>query len=101
MGIVLGTERRREPILSDAMPHQLVLEDRGHCTANGVVNVLQCDENAVVMETSKGLLTVGGQNLSVQKLDLESNTIVFQGTIDVLSYSDRTGVQTFWQKFFR
>ena len=40
-------------------PHRLMMEDRGKISITGIVDVVSFDENQVVLDTDKGLLTVG------------------------------------------
>ena len=54
----------RTPSTADPVPikgHGLALKDRRNLAVTGVSRVISCDENAAVLETPLGNLTVGGQ----------------------------------------
>lgn len=69
-------------------PHQLILQNRNLAELSGVSDVDSFDENVVIAYTSMGELTLRGQNLHVQRLDVESGSLTVSGHIDSLQYSD-------------
>ena len=52
-------------------PHNLILEDRRRLSVSGVMEVISFDDSQVVMETDRGVLTVDGGELHVEKLSLD------------------------------
>lgn len=82
-------------------PHSVVLEERHRLSVSGVSEVLSFDEEAVVMETSLGQLTVEGDGLHVEKLSLDVGELTLEGNISALCYS-REGKSrgSFWSKVF-
>ena len=54
------------------MPHQLILEDRRALTLSGVSDVDSFDEMTVIVYTDLGELTIKGENLHINRLNLES-----------------------------
>ena len=52
--------------------HSLALKDRSRLALTGVIRIISCDENAAVLETPLGNLTVGGQGLQVSELSVAS-----------------------------
>ena len=48
----------------------LILENRGKLNVSGVVDVLSFDDQVVIIETELGLLTVKGENLKINKLNM-------------------------------
>lgn len=82
-------------------PHNVVMESRQKCSVSGVLEVLSFDENEIVMETSRGTLTIGGENLNVEKLSLDIGELTLEGDVDALIYADDTkGKKGFWSKIF-
>lgn len=68
----------------------LILENREKLTATGVVDVLSFDDQIVLVETdSFGLLTVKGENLKINKLNLDNSELIIEGDIQSLIYSDK------------
>jgi len=57
---------------------------------HGVVDVLSFDDQIVLIETeSFGLLTVKGENLKINKLNLDNSELIVEGNICSLVYSDK------------
>lgn len=48
--------------------HKLILQNRGKGNITGICDVVSFDENAVVLDTDMGLLTIKGKELHVSRL---------------------------------
>ena len=70
------------------LPHHLVLEDRRALTVSGVSDVDSFDELTVVIYTEMGELTVKGQGLHINRLNVETGDLTMEGTIDSLTYAE-------------
>ena len=57
------------------------------------------DENAVVLQTSLGLLIVQGQQLSLKNLSLDGGQVAVEGSISALAYEEPR--QSGWRRLFR
>lgn len=68
--------------------HGLALKDRRHLAVTGVIRVISCDENAAVLETPLGNLTVGGQELQIGELSTQSGQVQLSGKIEYLQYAE-------------
>lgn len=68
--------------------HLLSVENRRQVMASGVLDVDRFDEKAVVVLTNMGVLTVEGEDLHINRLNVESGEIAIEGAIDRLQYSD-------------
>ena len=53
------------------MFQNLILENRNKLTISGVLDVLSFDDQIVIVETELGLLTVKGDNLRINKLNID------------------------------
>lgn len=71
-----------------AMPHNLIMENRNHLTVSGVSDVDSFDEQTVVIFTQMGELTVRGSDLHITNLNVDAGELSLDGTISSLSYSD-------------
>ncbi len=67
--------------------HLLSMENRNHLNATGVLDVDRFDERCVVLLTTQGVLTVEGEDLHINRLNVENSEIAIEGTIDQLQYS--------------
>ena len=68
--------------------HHLILEDRERLTVSGVEEVESFDENTIVMDTTKGVLIVRGENLHIEKLSLDGGDLKVEGTVESLTYEE-------------
>lgn len=86
----------------NAMPHNLVLEDRRLLTVSGVSDVDSFDEETVIVFTDLGELTVRGKNLHINRLSVEVGELTVEGNIAALIYSDEAPKNGgFFSKVFR
>lgn len=70
------------------MPHHMILEDRRALTISGVSDVDSFDEMMVVVYTDLGELTVKGQGLHINRLNVETGELMLEGSIDSLTYAE-------------
>lgn len=68
--------------------HKIELLGRRELKVYGVLDVHSFNENGILLETNMGILTVGGRELSISLLDLESSQVVLRGEIESLCYSE-------------
>jgi len=54
----------------------------------GVLDVLAFDLNEILLETEQGMLMVKGQDLHVNRLNLEKGEVDLSGNIDSIAYSE-------------
>ena len=76
---------------SVSLPHKLTLTERKNMVMTGVAEVISFDENAVVLKTSLGLLTVHGQGLQLKNLSLEGGQVAVEGSISAFVYEEPRG----------
>lgn len=84
------------------LPHHVILEGRTRLSISGVEDVDSFDETTVVLYTSKGLLSVKGANLRVDRLSIEGGELSIEGTVDALQYHDEQRAEGgFFSRLFR
>ena len=71
-----------------AFAHKLTLNQRNNLTMTGVTEVVSFDENAVVVHTDLGTLTVQGQHLQLKTLSVEGGQIAVERSIASLQYEE-------------
>lgn len=71
-----------------SQPHRLELEGRERLLITGVEEVERFDDEEIVMNTTAGVLIVGGQNLHIGKLNLDGGELHVDGMIASLVYED-------------
>ena len=70
------------------MPHHVIIEDRRALTVSGVSDVDSFDDMTVVIYTDLGELTVKGEGLHINKLNIETGDLTLSGQINSLTYSE-------------
>ena len=70
--------------------HHILLEEREALTVSGVEEVERFDEGEIVMDTVRCTLVVRGEGLHIEQLSLDGGDLKVEGTIDALSYEERT-----------
>ncbi|MBS5857150.1 MAG: sporulation protein YabP [Clostridia bacterium] len=94
----------RKTTISTSVIQNLILENRGKLSISGVLDVLSFDDQVVMVETELGLLTVKGENLRINKLSIDTSEVMVEGTISLLSYSNKESEKektSFMSKIFK
>lgn len=69
-------------------PHNVILEERRVLTISGVQDIDSYDEQSVIAFTELGGLTIKGENLHINKIDVQTGELNIEGEIWELCYSD-------------
>lgn len=67
--------------------HLISMENRTRINATGVLDVDRFDENCVVLLTTQGVLTLEGEDLHINRLNVDNSEIAIEGTVDRLHYT--------------
>ncbi|MBP3305578.1 MAG: YabP/YqfC family sporulation protein [Oscillospiraceae bacterium] len=70
------------------LPHKLTLSERRQLSMTGVTEVVSFDENAVVLHTELGLLTIHGKDLQLKTPSLDGGQVAVDGTVTALVYEE-------------
>jgi len=85
--------------------HNIIMENREKMSVSGVIDVESFDEENIVLHTEQGVLIVKGEDLHINKLNIESGELIIEGFIDSCTYTDRDGTRSkgmsFFSKMFR
>lgn len=69
-------------------PHKLTLNDRHSLTVTGVSDVISFDDNAVIMATALGTLSVHGSGLQLKTLSIDGGQVAVEGQVAALIYEE-------------
>lgn len=83
------------------LPHKLTLNERKSLTMTGVTEVISFDDNAVVLKTGLGTLTVQGQQLQLKTLSLDGGQVAVDGQVSALVYEEPRPSGGFMHRLFR
>lgn len=82
-------EERKSISNNSNMFQNLILENRNKLTISGVLDVLSFDDQIVIVETELGLLTVKGDNLRINKLNIDTSEVIVEGEVVSLTYNQK------------
>ncbi len=80
--------------------HNLRLEGRGRLCIEGVDDVSGFDEGLVVLSTRQGDLNIRGQQLHIERIDLEAGQLELRGHVQELSYDEPSESGSLWSRLF-
>ena len=66
----------------------IIIENREKISVTGVIDIHNFDDELVIAQTDLGILTVKGDDLKMNKLNLENNELIIEGKIIAVAYSD-------------
>ncbi len=81
----------------------IVIQNREKTVVTGVEDIHSFDDELVIVQTDLGLLTIKGENLKMNKLNLENNELIIEGRTSAIAYSDavQNKKQGFMNKLFK
>ncbi len=83
-----------------AKRHSLNLEGREKLSLSGVEDVSGFDESLIVLTTAQGELSVRGQSLHIERIDLDCGALEVRGHIQELSYEEPARSGGFLSRLF-
>lgn len=69
-------------------PHNFLMEGRKKLSITAVRDVALFEETNIILNTDMGELTLGGKNLHINRLSVETGEIDIEGYIESVSYDD-------------
>ena len=82
----------------------IVIQNREKTIVTGVEDILSFYDELVIMQTSLGMLTIKGQELKMNKLNLDNSELIIEGKTCAIAYSDAVDgnkKQGFMSKLFK
>lgn len=78
-----------EKKLSKVVTNQnIIMENREKISVTGVIDIHSFDDELVLAQTDLGILTIKGDDLKMNKLNLDNNELIVEGNIIAVAYSD-------------
>lgn len=82
-------EKRADNIIQDNNKSSLNLENRKKLTLSGVIEVMSFDEEKIELTTKLGNLTIKGEELKMNKLDVQNGDVIIIGNIASMVYNGK------------
>lgn len=67
----------------------IILENREKLSVSGVIDVDSFNDESIVLDTELGVLIIKGQDLHINKLNLDIAELVVEGDIESCIYSNK------------
>jgi sporulation protein YabP len=80
-------ELKKEVKIEDKKSN-LTLENRKKLTINGVIEVINFNENQILLNTDLGTMVIRGQELRMNKLDVQNGDVLITGKVDSFVYTN-------------
>ena len=80
-------EVKKETKIEDKKSN-LMLENRRKLTINGVIEVINFNENQILLNTNVGTMMVKGKELKMNKLDVQNGDVIITGKVDSFVYTN-------------
>ena len=80
--------------------HSLSLESRNKMSITGVQDVGGFDENTVILTTSQGELSIYGEGLHIDRIDLETGHVLVSGKVGEIKYDEAVPSRSVWSRLF-
>ena len=72
---------------------KLTVEDRARMTADGIIGVRSFDEEYLELETTLGILAIGGEGMMIEELDRKGGSVTVTGKINEWGYKEKKGIK--------
>ncbi len=76
----------------------IILENREKMSVSGVEEVIHFDENAILLRTLSGELSIRGEGLKVESLQVKNGDLLVSGRISALYYAEES--VGWWERLF-
>lgn len=82
-------------------PHKVELDHLHSMSVTGVMDVPTFTDKSVIVRLSGETLSVTGQNLAVKSLDIESGTLLLDGQVNCIKYTQSSAPTSFVKKLLK
>ena len=80
--------------------HSIILEGREKLLVTGVEAAESFDDTELILHTAQGVLRVGGSDLHVEALDLETGEARLTGLVSSLDYAEAAPSGSLFSRLF-
>lgn len=68
--------------------HSVIMDNREEMSLNGIEDVISFDEELIAAQTQLGVIVIKGENLHVNRLNLDKGELEIDGDINSIAYED-------------
>ncbi|HHW47254.1 MAG TPA: sporulation protein YabP [Clostridiaceae bacterium] len=89
-----------EKKISKPKVQNIIIENREKMSVSGVIDVESFNDESIIVDTELGVLIIRGEDLHINKLNLDSSELIVEGDIISCEYSDRESSRSKGMGFF-
>lgn len=97
----MAIEERRIKTDTGITGQRLMLENRKNLSISGVSDVESFSDSIVIADTCMGRLSIKGDGLKINKLNIEAGELSVEGKINSLEYSVKKEKRGFFESIFK
>lgn len=87
--------------MSEALMHDIVIENRQRLSATGIQNVDSYEDDCIVAQSECGEIVIKGHELKISRLSVETGDMTVDGNIDSVSYNAPKATGSFFSRVFK
>lgn len=87
--------------MSEALMHDIVIENRKRLSATGIQNVDSYEDDCIVAQSECGEIVIKGHELKISRLSVETGDMTVDGNIDSVSYNASKVSGSFFSRVFK
>ncbi|HBL99426.1 MAG: YabP/YqfC family sporulation protein [Acutalibacteraceae bacterium] len=87
--------------MSEALMHNIVIENRQRLSATGIQNVDSYEDDCIVAQSECGEIIIKGHDLKITRLSVETGDMTVEGSIDSASYNAPKVSGSFFSRVFK
>lgn len=72
--------------------HKIIITNRNNIAISGITKMISANETCITMLIKTTRLNISGNDLHIEKLDVENGFLEASGTIDSAKYSGNSGL---------
>ncbi len=87
--------------MSEAMMHDIVIENRQRLSATGIQNVDSYEDDCIIAQSECGEIIIKGRELKISRLSVETGDMMVEGGIDSVGYNAPKIEGSFFSRVFK
>lgn len=91
----------KENISTKTLNHTVSIDNRKKTLITGVVEVLSSTDKALLAKTQTHVISVVGENLRINKLNLDENVLIIDGEVNELKYSIKNKAKNIFKRLIK
>ena len=87
--------------MDNSTKSNLILNNRNDLQVTGIKKVRSTEPTLVIANIDNGNITISGNNLSVEHLDIKEGTLLIKGTVNAIKYSNQVSKSFSFKNMFK